>query len=66
MTEPRVGRGIPGNSWPERTVKETGISPMNLKVKWAELSCGHTVYRKRKPRIGATIVCTKCSEEEAK
>lgn len=37
---------------------------MNPKVKWADLSpCGHTVYRNRRPRIGATVVCEKCSEK---
>ncbi len=44
-------------SWPERRVVRTGLSPMNPKVKWAELSCGHTVWRNRKPRIDALIVC---------
>lgn len=47
-------------SWPERRVVRTGVSPMNPKVKWAELDCGHDVYRSRRPRIGATIVCEKC------
>lgn len=50
-----------GYSWVERRVVRTGVSPMNPKVKWAELSCGHDVYRTRKPRIGATVVCEKCS-----
>lgn len=49
-------------TWPERRVIRTGVSPMNPKVKWAELSCGHDVYRQRRPRIGATVVCEKCSE----
>lgn len=48
-------------SWPERTVVRTGVSPMNPKVKWAELSCGHEIFRARKPRIGAHIVCEKCA-----
>jgi predicted RNA-binding Zn-ribbon protein involved in translation (DUF1610 family) len=47
-------------SWPERRVVRTGVSPMNPKVKWAELNCGHTVWRQRKPRIDATIVCEEC------
>lgn len=34
---------------------------MNPKVKWAELDCGHDVYRVRKPRVGATVVCEKCA-----
>ena len=53
-----------GRSWPERRVVRTGVSPMNPKVKWAELSCGHEVWRQRKPKIGAIIVCEKCSDKE--
>jgi hypothetical protein len=55
-----------GRSWPERRVEHTGVSPMNPKVKWAVLSCGHMIYRQRKPRIGATIQCNLCSEEQAR
>jgi hypothetical protein len=51
-----------GGSWPERHVVRVGVSPMNPKVKWAELDCGHDVYRNRKPRIGATIVCERCAK----
>ena len=47
-------------SWPERRVIRVGVSPLNPKVKWAQLDCGHDVYRYRKPRIGSTIVCDKC------
>lgn len=46
----------------ERVVR-VGVSPMNPKVKWAELTCGHTVWRQRKPRIGAITACEKCSEK---
>ena len=28
---------------------------MNPKVKWAELYCGHTVFRQRRPKVGATV-----------
>jgi hypothetical protein len=59
----RIPAGV-GRSWPERRVVSTGVSPMNPKVKWAQLSCGHDVYRYRKPRIGATVVCDKCSEKD--
>ena len=52
-----------GRTWPEKHVTRTGVSPMNPRVKWAELTCGHTVFRNRRPRIGATVVCEKCSEE---
>ena len=52
----------PYSSQPERRVVRAGTSPMNPKVKWAELSCGHDVYRKRRPRIGAIIVCPRCAE----
>ena len=47
-------------TWPERRVVRTGVSPMNPKVKWAVLNCGHEVFRQRKPRIGATVVCERC------
>jgi hypothetical protein len=49
--------------WPECRVVRTGVSPMNPKVKWAQLDCGHDVYRQRKPRIGALIVCEQCSDK---
>lgn len=52
---------IGGRTYPERRVVRTGVSPMNPKVKWAELNCGHDVFRTRKPRIGALIVCDQCS-----
>ena len=48
--------------WPEVRVVRTGVSPMNPKMKWAELSCGHDVYRLRRPRVGSTIVCERCAE----
>ena len=54
---------LAGGTWPERRVVRTGISPMNPKVKWAELDCGHDVYRLRKPRIGAVIVCELCARQ---
>lgn len=50
---------------PERRVIRAGVSPMNPRVKWAELECGHDVFRQRKPRIGALIVCEKCGIEPA-
>lgn len=49
--------------WPESHVTRTGVSPMNPRVKWAELTCGHTVFRNRRPSVGATIVCEKCAEK---
>lgn len=51
----------PEKTWPERRVVRNGVSPMNPKVKWAQLDCGHDVFRQRKPRIGALIVCEQCS-----
>jgi hypothetical protein len=48
-------------SCPERRVVRTDVSPMNPKIKVAQLDCGHDVYRNRRPRIGATIVCEKCA-----
>lgn len=53
----------PYTTWPERRVVRTGVSPMNPKVKWAELDCNHTAYRLRKPRIGSIIVCEMCAEK---
>jgi hypothetical protein len=54
-----------GRSWPERRVVRTGVSPMNPKVKWAELSCGHDVFRARRPKVGAIVVCEQCSKKGA-
>lgn len=51
---------------PERRVVRTGLSPMNPKVKWAQLECGHDVYRTRKPRIGALVICAICAAKEAR
>lgn len=33
----RIQAGV-GRTWPEVRVVRTGVSPMNPKVKWAELS----------------------------
>lgn len=49
--------------YPERRVIKAGVSPMNPKVKWAQLDCGHDVFRQRKPRIGALIVCERCRDK---
>lgn len=54
---------LKGGSWPECRVVRAGVSPMNPKVKWAELSCGHEVWRNRKPRIGSVIVCEQCADQ---
>jgi hypothetical protein len=43
-----------------RAVVRTGVSPMNPRVKWAELACGHDLFVPRKPRIGAMVRCPKC------
>jgi hypothetical protein len=39
---------------------------MNPKVKYAELECGHDVYRIRKPRIGSTTICEMCAAKAGK
>lgn len=63
-THPQERRAaLKGGQWPERKVMRTGVSPMNPKVKWAQLDCGHDIYRARKPRIGATVVCERCAEK---
>jgi formylmethanofuran dehydrogenase subunit E len=49
--------------WPECRVVRVDKSPMNPKIKVAQLSCGHDVYRNRAPRVGATIVCERCAEK---
>ena len=51
----------PYSTWPERTVRRVDLSPMNPKIKIAQLDCGHDVYRNRKPRVGSTIICPKCA-----
>jgi hypothetical protein len=53
----------PYTTRPERTVTGSGVSPMNPKVKWAQLDCGHDVYCKRRPRLGATLICERCAEK---
>jgi hypothetical protein len=53
----------PYSTQPERRVVRVGVSPMNPKVKWAELDCGHDVYRQRKPRLNAIIVCGECARK---
>ena len=49
------------SSWPERRVVRVDISPMNPKVKCAQLNCGHDVYCNRRPRVDAIIVCEPCA-----
>lgn len=44
----------------ERRVVRVDVSPMNPKIKVAQLDCGHDIYRNRKPRVGALVVCDKC------
>ena len=44
------------------TVLRTGVSPMNPRVKWAELSCGHDLWLTRRPRVGATVTCENCRQ----
>ena len=58
-----AGQGL---SWVERKVVRVDKSPMNNKIKIAQLSCGHDVYRNRAPRIGATVVCERCSKAPLK
>ena len=53
----------PYSTQPECHVVRTGVSPMNPKVKWAQLDCNHDVYRKRKPHIGAIIICPVCARK---
>lgn len=50
---------------PERRVLSTGVSPMNARVRWVELSCGHTVFVLRRPRRGTLVRCERCQEPES-
>jgi hypothetical protein len=50
------------STWPKRPVVQVDVSPMNLKIMIAQLSCGHDVYLKCKPRVGARIRCCDCAE----
>ena len=63
MSSPHEPAFWPYTTRPERTVKRTGVSPMHPKVKWAELDCGHDIYRARKPRVGAVVLCPTCAEK---
>ena len=38
-----------------------GRSPMNPKVRWVQLECGHDVYVSPGKRIGKHLVCHKCT-----
>ena len=49
-----------------RKVVRTGTSPMNSKVKWADLECGHMVYSPRRPRLGALVSCERCRCSEVR
>jgi len=51
--------------WPTRKVVRVDLSPMNPKVKVAQLECGHDKYVYRKPRIGSMQVCDRCARAEA-
>lgn len=55
---------LKGGPWPERRVVRNGVSPMNPRVKWALLDCGHDIFRQRKPRVGATVVCDECARQQ--
>ncbi len=56
---------------PEVDVVRTGVSPMNPRVKWALLSCGHERFYSRErgprfrrlPKVGAVIVCDECAAD---
>lgn len=48
-----------------RIVVRVDPSPMNPRVKIAELSCGHDLYitpPKRAPRVGKAVDCPKCED----
>ena len=50
----------------ERSVVRVAKSPLNPKVKVAELSCGHDLYIRPPaiaPRAGSPVACDKCKTE---
>lgn len=49
----------------ERRVVRVDLSPMNPRVKVVQLSCGHDLYRGRRPRLGAVLVCDHCFASRA-
>ena len=55
-----------GSRWRARRVEHEGIYSTEARqtVKWARLSCGHTVLRLRRPGLGALIVCEQCARGE--
>lgn len=44
----------------KQQVQRNGVSPMNPRVKWALLACGHDWFGQRKPRVGSLVECSKC------
>jgi DNA-directed RNA polymerase subunit RPC12/RpoP len=47
----------------ERVVRN-GVSPMNPRVKYSQLACGHDVYGPRKLRLDSLQRCDECSSKE--
>lgn len=50
-------------NYPMRKVIRTGVSPMNPKVKWAQLECNHDIYLPRKPKVGSMQPCHQCERK---
>lgn len=57
--------GLRGSGWPKRRVVREGVWWGNATIKWVQLSCGHVVFRRRRPGLGATLVCVACARGEA-
>lgn len=47
----------------ERVVRN-GVSPMNPKVKYSQLECGHDLWGPRRFKVGSTHKCPECSRKE--
>ena len=53
------------NSWPECHVARVRGDKIDG-ARMIELSCGHTVLRRRAPRLQATVVCERCAAGESR
>jgi hypothetical protein len=46
-----------------RRVVRNGVSPMNPKVKWSQLECGHDIFGPRRVRVGVIRACHECGRK---
>jgi formylmethanofuran dehydrogenase subunit E len=50
----------------KQKVVRVDLSPMNPKIKCAQLECGHDVFVNRAPTVGKKIVCERCTKNAEK